>query len=369
MTELYTSSRLKVLRSCLRQHYYRYTLSIKQPSSANAQFGTVGHLALESWYLAWKRGDIDARLTDALAAIDQSDINEDDRIRLRAIITAYHLRWRDEPWEVIDVEIEFRYVLGGYTFGGKIDVLIRDTRDGRVWVVEHKTTGMDASPGSAYWDKLAIDTQVSIYIDGATVLGHDVAGCIYDVLQRPRHELRLATPEAEREYTSGRGCKRCGGSAKAGSIVQGRGSYDVVFASEVKRVTCGECAGTGWKLDKNGIPEEPRLYARMRATDETPDEFMDRVVADIAERPDEFLIRGVVVRLEDELPKMRQDLVDAVRLERTSALFEMWPRNSDSCNRYGSMCSYFPLCSSRADVDDEQRFPRGAAHPELASGT
>lgn len=369
MTELYTSSRLKVLRSCLRQHYYRYVLGIQQPSNTNAHFGTVGHLALEAWYLAWKRGDVDARLPEALAAIDQSDIGMDDRVRLRAIITAYHLRWCNEPWEVIDVEIEFRYVLGGYTIGGKIDALIRDTRDGRVWCVEHKTTGMDASAGSTYWDKLAIDTQVSIYIDGATVLGHDVAGCVYDVLQRPRHEIRMATPEAEREYTAGKGCKRCGGSAKSGAVEQGKGFYDVVFASEVKRVDCDECAGTGWKKDKDGKPEEPRLYARMRSTDETADEFMERVVAEISERPDEFLIRGVVVRLEDELPKMRQDLVDAIRLERTSALFEMWPRNSDSCSRYGSMCSYFPICSSRADVDDETRFPRGQAHPELASGT
>lgn len=365
--QLYTSSRLKVLRQCPRLHYYRYMLGIQTPSSDAALFGAVGHAALEAWYRAWKAGQIETRLSNAMQAIRASELSSYDQARLGALVTAYHLRWKDEPWEILEIEIEFRYELDGYLIGGKIDALVRDARDGRVFVVEHKTTRQDASPGSVYWDRLSIDTQVSIYVDGATMLGHEVAGCIYDVLQRPRHEPKLATPVADREYTKGRGCKTCGGSAKPGEIVQGRGFYVVAFAEEQKQVPCDGCAGTGWKLDKDGKPEAPRLHANQRDTDEPLDAFAERVIEEISAQPEAFLIRGTVVRLEDELPKMRQDLIDAIRLERAAALFDLHPRNPDACTKFGSMCSFFDACASRADIADANRFPRGATHPELAA--
>jgi hypothetical protein len=105
-----------------------------------------------------------------------------------------------------------------------------------VYVLEHKTSSADTSPGSVYWERLALDSQVSIYVDGATMLGHEIAGCIYDVLKRPEHEQKLATPVESRRYTQGKGCAKCGGSAggKKG-IIKGAGHTRVVFASEVKR--------------------------------------------------------------------------------------------------------------------------------------
>lgn len=365
-TQLYTSSRLRVLRACLRLHYYRYVLGIRTPETDVMRFGTVGHRALEAWYRAWMAGDLAGRLAFALVAIDASDLSTWDRIKLSILIRAYDARWGNEDWEILAVEQEFRYMLGDVQIGGKIDVIIRDRRDGRVYVVEHKTTGTDASLGSAYWEKLTIDTQVSIYIDGATMLGHDVAGCIYDVLKRPGHEPKLATPAEAREYTKGRGCKGCGGSGggKAG-IVQGRGSYDVAFASEVKHVPCEKCNGTGWLNDAEGKPQAPRLHSNQRAEDETADDFEERVVDALAEAPDSFLLRGVVVRLEHELPEMRQDLLDAIGVEQTG----LTPRNPDSCARGGMLCSFFAACAGRASIDDSNLFPRGRVHSELEAAT
>ncbi len=376
MSELYTASRLRVLRDCLRRHYYQYTLAIRTPATDAMAFGTVTHRALEAYFVAWQRsgeafmrGDVDERLEDALLTIEQSGLALVEQARIRVLIAAYHARWGAEPWDVLAVEAEFRYQLGDYAIGGKIDGLVRDRRDGRVYVLEHKTTRQDASPGSPYWERLAIDSQVSIYVDGAAMLGHEIAGCIYDVLKRPSHEPKLATPEAEREYTTGRGCRRCGGSARAGEIKQGTGVYRVSFASEVKMIDCDECNGTGWKKNKDGIPEAPRLHARMRAVDETLAEFMERVLAQLAEAPDEFLIRNVVVRLDDELPQMRLDLVDTIALARWTAkeFGAEPPRNPDACAKYGGLCPFFAACSGRASIDDPSLYPRGAAHPELAS--
>jgi len=387
VTELYTHSRLRVLRQCRRLHQLRYELGIQTPSTPEAMFGTVGHAALEAYYLAWKEATavcdsidmsdepsrdrlwraISDRLPAALAVADASELATFDRCKLRLLLIAYHERWGAENWEILAVEQEFRYALGDHLIGGKIDAIIRDRADGRVYVLEHKFTGSETSLGGPYWERLTLDSQVSIYIDGATMLGYDIAGCIYDVIKRPQHDQLSATPEAARKYTLGKGCKRCGGSAggKAG-IVQGRGHYDVVFASEVKRVDCDECKATGWKCDADGVPQAPRLHANQRDTDETIEQFEERLLEVIAEDPDGWLQRSKVVRLDDELPEMRRDVVADIEQAEDCRRREYWPRNPDACSRGRYMCSMFEACCGRANIND---FQRGPAHPELASAT
>lgn len=367
MSELYTASRLRVWRQCNRAHLYRYVLAIRTPSTPAMAFGTHAHAALEAWYRAWQVG-VD-RLAAAFEAIDAlDDVDDFERARLRVLAAAYDARWGSANWEVLAVEVEFRYFLGDIEIGGKIDALIRDLDDRRVYVVEHKTSTADTSAGAPYWDRLAIDTQVSIYIDGAAAgLDYEIAGCVYDVLQRPRHEQLLATPVEERQYTQGRGCKGCGGSAKTGEIAKGNGFYLVAFADEQKRVECDGCAGTGWKLDKNGKPEAPHLYAKQRDTDETTEEYADRVANEIAERVDDFLVRGIVVRLDSELPRIRQELIDTIEAMRVLDEKGLAPPNFDSCIRGRETCPFFDACVGRADINDESIFPRGTAHSELAS--
>jgi hypothetical protein len=366
---LYTSSRLRVWRQCNRAHFYRYSLAIRTPSTPAMAFGTLVHQALEAWYRAWQDGFIGGgRLEAAFTVIDESDADEIDRTRARILVAAYDACWGSEDWEVLGVEVEFRYFLGDIEIGGKIDALIRERSTGKVFVVEHKTSTADTSPGAPYWDRLAIDTQVSIYIDGAAFgLDHEIAGCIYDVLKRPQHELKLATPEEARKYTLGKGCKKCGGSAKAGEIKQGRGYYEVVFASEVKQNECPDCKGTGWKCDKDGIPEAPRLYDKQRDTDETLDEYAERVTQEVAERVDDFLARSVVVRLDSELPRMRQELIDTIESMRALEERGLHAPNHDACVRGRDTCAFFAACTGRADINDEHVFPRGQAHAELAS--
>jgi hypothetical protein len=365
-TKIYTSSRLKVLRSCLYKHHLRFVLQLRGPETSIMRFGTQCHSALEAWFRSWMAlGPTDARLDDALAVVNQiPDLVE--RAKLRALVVGYDARWGGEPWEILAVEQEFQYELGGYVIAGKVDVIVRDLRDGRVWIVEHKSTSLDTSPGSSYWQRLTLDTQISVYIDGGTVLGHDIAGCIYDVLARPGHERKLATPIEKREYTQGRGCPKCGGSAKPGAVEKGRGYYTVSLVT-VEHIPCEGCAATGWKLDKDGKPQMPRLHAKQRESDETEEEYAERIADEIGEDPDRFYRRGIVVRLEDQLPIMRQNLLDTIKVGELCAVVGLAPQNPDACNTFGSMCSYFSICSGAASVDDEIRFPRGDAHPELAN--
>lgn len=372
MSELYTNSRLRIWHECQRKEHYRYTLGIQTPQTPPMAFGTYGHGGLERWYRAWMLGADDLRLSAALAYIDDlTDIDDIDRIRLRVLTAAYDARWGAEDWEILEVEREFRYFLGDIEIGGKIDALIRDRKDGRVYVLEHKISAQDTSPGSPYWDKLSRDRQVSIYIDGAAFgLDYEIAGCIYDVLKRPQHDILLATPEEKRQYTLGKGCSKCGGSAggKKG-IVQGRGYYEVVFASEVKQNQCDGCAGTGWKLDEDGNPQTPRLYANQRDADETLDEYEERLTSEVAARVDDFLVRGTIVRLDHELPRMRQELIDAIESMRALEARGLRSPNYDACARGREMCPFWTACSGQASIDDESIYPRGDAHPELDSTT
>lgn len=379
--ELYTNSRLRMLRQCLRLHMYRYELGIRTPTTPEAMFGTVGHSALEAYYRAWVARDVEAalweraridlpdqeppvdpRLPAALAVVSSSSLSPWDQLKLRLLVIAYHERWGAEDWEILAVEVEFRYQLGEHLIGGKIDAIIRHRSDSRVYVLEHKFTGSETSLGGTYWERLTLDSQVSIYIDGATMLGYDVAGCIYDVIKRPQHEQLQATPESARKYTAGKGCKKCGGSAggKQG-IVQGRGYYTVSMVT-VEEIPCADCKGTGWKCDKDGVPEAPRLHSNQRAEDETLEQFEDRLLDVIAESSDNWLQRSTVVRLEDELPGMRQDVLDDIATAELCRERDSWPRNPDACSKFGRMCDMFGLCSGTADIND---FPRGPAHPEL----
>lgn len=388
MTELWTNSRLRVLRQCKRLHMFRYELGIQTPPTPESMFGTVGHAALEAYYREWQQDvnsfvsaatgmDINAplteqdrydaiaaRLTAAIAVISSSDLSPWDQTKLRLLVMAYHERWGYQDWEILAVEQEFRFLLGDHLIGGKIDAIIRDRKDGRIYVLEHKFTGSETSLGGPYWERLTLDSQVSIYIDGATILRYDVSGCIYDVIKRPKHEQLLATPPESRKYTAGKGCRKCGGSAggKLG-IVQGRGYYTVSMVT-VEHVRCPDCKGTGWKCDADGEPQAPKLHANQRTEDETLEQFEERLLNVLAEAPDNWLQRSTVVRLENELPGMRQDVLDEIAVAELCRARDSWPRNPDACARGQRMCPMFEACSGRADIN---QFPRGRAHPELAA--
>ena len=55
---------------------------------------------------------------------------------------------------------------------------------------------------------------------------------------------------------------------------------------------------------------QKRIAADQRATDETPEEFEERITEIVAEEPDDIFKRAVIVRLDDELPAVRRDLLD-----------------------------------------------------------
>lgn len=320
MSQILTSSRLKAFRTCARMHQYRY-IECRVPSleSRATRFGTLIHSALESWWLAHTENHEERlRLVrDAIlaSALDGSD--EEELILAEELMLGYHLRWSEEPLATQLVEHEFDMPLINpmtgrssrtYVLRGKIDAKVVDGRDGRSYLVEHKTTSQDISEGSGYWQRLRMDGQVSVYYAAFP----DVAGCIYDVIRRPGQRRLKATPPESRKYT-------------------GKGA----------------------------------LYANQRAEDESLDEFRLRVREAIAANPEEYYKRGVVVRRESEIREHQYDVWQQANLMREMENEGMHPRNPDSCIQFSRTCDYFDVCTGVASIDDPRLFQIRDAHPEL----
>ncbi len=332
--EIITKSRLAAYGLCQRLHSLTYNLGYRSLLPRElADWGSMFHAGLDSWWGTYKdHGDplpglsLSAAL-DALAKYRATVASIDDTAFAKAeiMMAAYDARWAPTmcEWEVLGVEMEFITTITGrkrLRVAGKIDKLIRKRSDGSVWFVEHKTTGADLSAGSTYWQKLRMDPQVSIYFGGCRELGHDPVGCLYDVIDRPGQKLLKATPIEQRKYTK-------------------------------------------------PTAKEPvsRLYSNQRETDETVEEFRERVGGLIAADPAIYLARTEVVRLESELEESARDVEETALQIRASATADHAPRNANACFMYGRTCEFLSACDASASLDDETKFTRVAnVHQELS---
>ena len=322
MVVMVSTSEMRVFQRCEREHALLYTLGYKPIERAHAlRVGSLVHAALESWWL-WRTDSEVGRLDTALAKVahaireDDCRVDEFDRVRVEELIRGYHAEWADEPLETIAVEAEFTTPivdpdmgteLPGIVLGGRIDALVRDA-DGYVWVVEHKTA---TDPGAgAYWARLSLDLQCSVYLIGAQALGFKPKGVLYDVIGKPKVVPLKATPIDQRKYR-----KSDGG-----------------------------------------------LYAGQREADETPEEFRTRVAELVRTAQSPLYRRGRVVRFPaDELAAARDICVLARRIAaaRLRAMDgEYVLRNPDACSRFGRMCEFFGPCTNAADINNPLLFRR-----------
>ncbi len=309
-----TKSRMASFRACHRLHCYTYDQGYRSVRESDAMHtGTLGHTGLEAWWLAAKDGAVpEERLRAALAAIEHEP-DQYEYARMFVLLSGYTERWGAEELEVVGVEVEFTCPIVNpdtdapsrtFALAGKIDAVAR--RNGKLFIVEHKFSGEDTSPGSNYWRRLKIDQQISAYYEGARALYGDVWGCIYDVIAKPAARPLKATPVENRKYKK-----------------------------------------------KDGA-----LYADQREHDETPDEYATRLTEIIIADPTTYFTRGEVVRLEEDMRDAQFDIWQTARALRESELANHWPRNPDACSRFGRTCEFLPVCCREASIDDPSLFRR-----------
>ena len=324
-----TSSSCKAWRACQRLYRFTYELGYRPAQLPDAlTFGTLGHRGLEAWWRAAQAapGEPDAWWAAAVAEMER-ERDPYQRARALSLMWGYHSRWQGMTWQgepitVIGVEVEFSGPLFNpatsapsktWTRAGKLDVVVEV--GGRVYVVEHKTTSEEIAVGAEYWQRLTLDAQISTYLGGARLLGHEPAGVLYDVIRKPGILPLRATPEDKRRYRKSDGA----------------------------------------------------LDARQRTEDEDGEAFYARLNATIGADLDAYFARGLVVRTLDEERAAAEDMWAIGVQIRDARRAEAFPRNPDACLRYGRACDFWPVCSGVASLDDPTRFRRAVSpHEELS---
>ena len=347
LVRLMTASRARDARACRRRHYLRYTLGYRSAEDAHAlRFGTLLHLMLEHWWCAVREGlEVDDWLRAAQGVLAaQGNVELIDRLKLQVLLTGYHFRWKEEAafYEVLGVELQFEGPLTNpktgrasqlWKLAGKLDVLLRDRRDGLVRVVEHKSSSEDVSPGSDYWRRLKMDGQVSVYFEGGRILGHEVYAVLYDVVGKLRHDF-VQVPVLD----------------ELGNKVVHNAQGERVRTAQGKWRQTGDTA-QGFTL---------------QTRPETAEEFQQRIAGVVAEAPEKYFSRAEVHRLEQELADGITDVWQLGQSLRDEELAERFPRNPDACMQPGRTCAYFAACAGEASLDDQRLYVRSdVMHPEL----
>jgi hypothetical protein len=327
--QLITTSSIKCKNRCAREYYYRVELGMDSIGSARALLiGRVWDAIQARLWMPntnWNAEDaIECGHNDPAWLA----LNDVDRINIEVLAMGYVEYWRETQASIerLGVKLQFSTPLHNpetgrttplWDLAGELDGLARSNN--RLLIVEHKSSGMDLSPGSTYWEKLKIDSQCSNYFEGARSLGYEPDAVLYDVVRKPLLKQLLATPIEDRKYTK---------------------------PTKTEPTT--------------------RLYANQREEDETLDEYRQRLIEDVASRPEFYFHRAEVVRLQSEEAEAGGDVWETAQSINQCQRRARWPRNTESCERFTRLCQFWTVCTGSATIDDETKFVHIGPHPELA---
>lgn len=365
LSNLLTISRLSTLRNCPRKHFYSYELGLRRIRSAEAlRFGGAFHVGLE----AFKTGSNQvSAITKAVAGYSQIPIWanpnewELERLQLENLLAGHFWRYSEDAVEYVEVEKTFYVPIFNYEtesedpdfeHAGKIDGIVR-LPDGRLAVLEYKTTSEDIGPDSSYWLRLRCDAQISAYVLGARALGFNVETVLYDVSRKPTINPAALTQEKTRDF------------------INSHQYFGRDFSVCVTECEDPENEGDrvyGFTVD--GVSAEIEWGKKGFAIRETPDMYAARLLSDIESRPDHYYARREIPRLEDELALFQTELYQQAEQLRESQKSNRWFRNvSRSTCGY---CEYADICLGSVNVNPQSP-PAGFeivtnAHPELTEG-
>lgn len=174
-------------RRCPRAYQYKVLQGYSPRVSANdKQFGVAFHTAMEHFELNYKLGvSFDDSLAAALARalLDLQGLEFDSYYNPENLIRAVTCYLHEYPrtGEVLAVEQRYEVPLvGAYSMSLRVDKLIKDD-NGDMWISDYKTT--KKTVGDFYFNKYALDSQISGYIWAMRKLGYPVKGFIVDAIQ------------------------------------------------------------------------------------------------------------------------------------------------------------------------------------------
>ena len=177
-----TNSQIQTWLSCRRYYKFEYVDLLKSVEESPAlRIGSAVHYALHYHYLG--KDDGVTRFYDSIEHFTTPDIDsiETERCLVNNIMNGYRNYYADEKIEVLETEQVIKTNIASDTwFAGKIDMIAEI--EGNKWLFEHKTT---SNLENGYFDKLALDSQITGYLYLTTQKYPDIRGVVYNVLRKP----------------------------------------------------------------------------------------------------------------------------------------------------------------------------------------
>ena len=325
--ELLTHSRMSSFKSCRKSHYYSYEMGLRRSIDAKAlRMGSAFHAGVEVLGLG---GDVnkacEAAYVEYGTCPDAYDLHEWnlEAETVARLVSGYEWRWRSMPLEYIAVELPFRLPLINpetngvsktFDLAGKIDAIVQ-MEDGRQAVKETKLFGDDIGVDSDLWPRMRMDQQISLYLNAARRLGHNVETVLYDVARKP--------------------------TIKPGAVpILDELGVKIVLDSHGDRV---KTAGKLWR--QTGDTEKGYV---LQTRPMTIEEWGSKLTDDIVARPDYYFARVEIPRMEADLKEFDQEAWEVGKSIRDAQLKNAHYRtvSKTTC----SFCSYFNLCSSGVEL-------------------
>jgi hypothetical protein len=331
MKELLTNSRATSFKRCRRRHWYEYEQRLRPEEEGKAlRMGSAVHFGLD---VLKQGGSLDAAHEAARVLYDRVPDGGDEtawyieETTVLCLISGWSWRWGDRGgMSVIVSESQFQIPLRNQATGaptpnfdmaGKCDGIVWVGED-RQAVLEHKTVSEDLGEGSDYWQRLQMDSQISLYVYAARENGHQVHGVLYDVIRKP-----TIRPESV-------------------PLVDKDG-FKIVLDSAGNRVMTKD----GKKPRETGSTADGYV---LQTRPMTAEEWGEKLTADIAARPDFYYARREIARLESEIQEAMDELWDLQKNLAEAKLRGRWYRtvSRDTC----PFCPFFSVCSGKVDVEN-----------------
>jgi hypothetical protein len=322
-------------KTCLKRYYYRYHLRLRKVQEPTPlRIGRAVHIGLEDGHLD-RVSEIYASFPEWCLSPDEQRTWAIERAKVRALLTAYYDYWSDDALETYDTELKFEFGLPNprgkhemskWRVAGKIDKIVK-LPDGRLAVMEHKTSGEDVGLHSDYWRRLRIDQQISLYMLAARASGYDVETVLYDVIRKPTIRPKK-TPVLDED------------------------GLKILLDTEGHRV-----------YNNNGTPKQS---GKIEKRTEHPNEFEARLIGDIASRPEFYFVRREIPRLDSDLNAFKRELWAQQKLLTYVDEHKCFFKNTHACLR-PFRCEYLDVCHQ--GIDPKNHIPEGftvaTEHPEL----
>ena len=195
--QIWTHSRIKCRMNCPMLEHLRYEEELTPIRRQDAlMIGSAVHKGIETWSIEEAMREFDSFQITCQEDADELEIA---KATVAGMLTGYMCRF--EPFEDHRPELEFSLPLilptgrasKKYIVAGKIDD-IEITKDGD-WIVEYKTAGQ---LNGAYFERLYVDEQITMYCYAAKRLGFNPIGVKYRVIRKPT--IRPRKGESMHQY-------------------------------------------------------------------------------------------------------------------------------------------------------------------------